>query len=57
MSERTKASDKPWWMMTPEEDAIEDAKFALRCAESFAEGLRRMKYSSSQSDSELNPDA
>ena len=52
MSERTKLSDKPWWLMTPGEDKIEDAKFALRCAETFAEGLSRMKYSSDVSDSE-----
>ena len=31
--DRTKPSDKPWWLMTPGEDRIEDAKFALRCAE------------------------
>ena len=37
--ERTALSVKPWWLMSDGELKIEDAKFALRCAEEFKRRL------------------
>ncbi len=36
---RYELSDKPTWLMTPEDDGRDDLVFALRCAESFAARL------------------